>query len=218
MASDGILLGGDGTAITAAPTKALALGKKPIATDVSALSEKANITLYADYICPACGQFEATNAEQISAWVKAGEATLEVHPISILDQASAGSKYSTRSANTAACVANFAPDDFLAVNTALFAQQPAENTTGLTNAKLASLVNDAGVTSKKVADCITDGTFNDWVTASTKRATDGPIPNASIKNVRSTPTAIVNGVQYEGSITDADEFATFVGKQAAETK
>lgn len=215
MASDGILLGGDGTTITAAPTKALAAGKKPIATNVDALTDTTNIVLYVDYLCPICGQFEAANAEQITTWVKAGNATLEVHPISILDQASAGSKYSTRSANAAACVANSAPDDFHAVNAALFAQQPEENTTGLTNAKLASLVSGAGVTSKKVADCITNGTFNDWVTASTKRALDGPIPNADIKNVGGTPTAIVNGKKYTGSISDAAAFEAFVTEQTA---
>ncbi|TFC86204.1 hypothetical protein E3T26_10445 [Cryobacterium sp. TMT1-21] len=214
MASDGILLTGDGTSITAVTTDALAADAKPIATDQSKMTDTANIAIYADYLCPFCGQFEATNGEQIATWVSAGNATLEFHPISILDQGSAGSKYPTRAANAAACVANFQPDSFLAVNTALFKNQPAEQTTGLTDKQIVSLVTDAGVTDKDVAGCITDQTFTDWVAASTDRALKGPLPNADIKQIKGTPTVLVNGVAYTGALDDPAAFESFVTAQA----
>ncbi|GAA3892279.1 thioredoxin domain-containing protein [Leifsonia kafniensis] len=215
MASDGIVLTGDGTTVTAVTTPALAADATPVATDPTASPDTVNIVTYIDYLCPFCGQFEATNAAQITSWLTAGNATLEVHPISILDASSKGTKYSTRAANAAACVANYDPNNFLAVNTALFTQQPKENTEGLTNAQLTTLVKDAGATDPKIATCITDGTFSAWVATATDRALSGPLPNANIPKVNGTPTVIVNGVAYTGALDDATAFQTFVTQQAA---
>lgn len=210
MASDGILLVGDGSGQVVAATNAgIPEGGKPTATDQTAYEGLANITVYVDFLCPYCNQFETTNAELMNTWVAQGLATLEYHPIAILDNASLGSRYSTRSANAAACVANFAPNSYATVSAALFAQQPAENTTGLTNEELASLVAQAGVTNANVASCIIDETFSPWVTAATKR-TSQSVPNSELDAITSTPTIIVNGQQYTGSITDPDAFASFV--------
>ncbi|TFC24476.1 hypothetical protein E3O25_14975 [Cryobacterium sp. TMT1-3] len=213
MASDGILLGSDGTTVSAASTPALEADADPTATDQTALADTANIVMYVDYLCPICGDFENTNGEQITSWVTAGNATVEVHPISILDRLSSGTKYATRAANAAACVANYEPNKFLDFNTAMFAQQPAENSSGLSDAELASLVEAAGVTETEVASCITDQTYSGWVDASTQRALDGPIPNSDIEQVKGTPTILVNGASYTGSFTDAAAFEAFVTAQ-----
>ena len=217
MASDGILLQSDGTTISAVETPATQPDADPVATDVSALTDTVNIAVYLDYLCPYCGQFETTNGAQLASWLTAGNITLETHPISILDQASSGSKYSTRSANAAACVANYQPDSFLDVNTALFANQPTEGTTGLTNAELVSLVEEAGVTDESVATCITDGAFSDWVGDATDRALDDALPNTDIGPLVGTPTVLVQGVKYEGDLGDAAAFEAFVMEQATAT-
>lgn len=214
MASDGILLTGDGTSVTAVTTPAIAAGATPTATDRTSLAGTVNIVTYVDYLCPFCGQFETTNAQQIAGWVTAGNATLEVHPISILDSSSSGTKYSTRAANAAACVADMDPNHFLAVNTALFAKQPAENTSGLTDDALASLVTGAGVTAAGVPTCIAGQTFAPWVGAATKRALAGPLPNSTVPKVTGTPTVLVNGTAYSGALDDAAAFAAFVQTQA----
>jgi len=217
MASDGILLGGDGGTVTAASTPALTAGAQPVATDQTTLSAKANIAIYIDYLCPYCGQFEATNAAQIATWVTAGTASVELHPISILDTSSLGQKYSTRAANAAACVANYDPNSFLSVNTALFANQPAENTGGMTDAQLQAVIEGAGVNDPKIAPCITERTFGSWVTAASGRALGGPLANADIPKVTGTPTVLVNGASYKGSLTDANAFETFVMTQSGST-
>ena len=217
MASDGILMQGDGTAISAVPTAATAVDAEPVPTDLSALTSTVNIAVYVDYLCPYCGQFETTNGAQLASWLTAGNITLETHPISILDQSSSGSKYSTRSANAAACVANYQPDSFLDVNSALFANQPTEGTTGLTNAELVSLVEEAGVTDESVASCITDQKFGDWVGDATARALDNPLPNTDIGPLTGTPTVLVQGVKYEGDLGDAAAFEAFVLEQATAT-
>lgn len=213
MLSDGIVVADEGSELAAVTTAALKPDAKPVATETTDAPGVAQIVVYLDYLCPFCGQFETTNAAQISTWVKSGTATLETHPISILDRLSSGSNFSTRAANAAACVANYTPDSFLAFNAALFAQQPAENTTGLSNDELASIAETAGATDKGVAACVTDETFAPWVETATQRALDGPLPNSDIEKLASTPTVIVNGITYKGSPDDSEAFAAFVNEQ-----
>jgi len=215
MASDGILFTGDGTAVSPVTTKALEPGADPVATDNSDSTAAVNIVTYIDYACPICQSFEAANAEQITGWVTQGAATLEIHPISILDRVSLGTKYSSRAANAAVCVANYDPDQYMAVNDALFAGQPEENTSGLDTAALKKLVADAGADSDEVASCISDKTFADWVTTATDRVTSGKLASDTVTEFVGTPTVLVNGELYQGSITDAEAFASFVAEVAA---
>jgi protein-disulfide isomerase len=214
MLSDGMLFEGDGTTISPIETKAIQPGKLPVATDQTDHADTVNIVIYLDYLCPICGQFETANASQIEEWVTAGVATLEIHPISILDRSSSGSRYSTRAANTFACVANYDPDNAFAVSGALFVDQPAEGTTGRTNGELVDVVTGAGVSNTKVNDCITGETFSGWVADATDRALTGPIPNADVTAVAGTPTVIVNGTKYTGAVNDATAFYDFVGQLA----
>jgi protein-disulfide isomerase len=211
MASDGITIGQNFKAVT---TGALQPGQKPVAA-ASTGPNVINIRIYLDYQCPTCGTFEKTNAEQIATWVKSGAATIEVHPISFLDSQSLGQKYSTRAANAAACVANFSPNSFFEYNALLFENQPKEQTVGLTDPKLVALAKQAKVTHLSSIDsCIDKQTFKSWVNASTARATAGPIPGSNIQKVTQTPTIIVNGAKYTGSVKSANDFSQFVSAQA----
>jgi protein-disulfide isomerase len=214
MASDGIVLSGDGSTVSAVTTEAVPADGSPTAS-AAGTAEKPSIVVYLDYMCPFCGQFDTTNAEQLETWVTQGAADLEIHPLGFLDNASLGSKYSTRAANALACVANYQPDAALDVNTALFAQQPAENTTGLTDDELVTLVEGAGVDDPAVASCVTGGEFTDWVASATERALNDPLPNSDLAAVSATPTVLVNGQQYQGSPTDAAAFAQFVDEVVA---
>lgn len=212
MASDGILLQGDGTGeIVGVQTPGVPVDGEPTATDPTDYTDTANIVIYVDYLCPFCAQFEQTNAETIGTWVSQGLATVEYHPISILDRASLGSRYSTRAANAAACVANFQPDLFFQANAALFSAQPPESTSGLTNEELASVIAQVGVTDLEVVTCINDETFSRWVSDATER-TKNAVPNSSLDAIRSTPTVLVNGQQYEGAPNDGAAFQAFVSE------
>lgn len=212
MLSDGIVLTGDGSSVTASTTAPIEPGAEPVATDETAVRAGGVVTvdLYVDYLCPYCGEFESTNAENLQSWLTQGAITLEIHPVAILDSSSAGSEYSSRAANAAACVADEDPDRFLAVHQALFAQQPAEGTTGLSDDELRSLVTDAGVTDDDVLACITSGEFRPWVATATERATSQPLANSSVAQLTSTPTVLVNGQQYTGAPDDADAFVSFI--------
>lgn len=207
MASDGITIGENFVAQT---TPGLQPGESPVAAATSD-PNVADIRVYLDYMCPYCGQFESTNNEQIGQWVSSGAATVEIHPISILDRGSQGTKYSTRSANAAACVANYSPDQFWAFNTLMFQNQPQENTSGLDDDTIKGLVSQAGAQNlDQINSCIDDGEFKSWVADSTSRALQGPLPGTTEEKVTGTPTVLVNGQKYSGSLTDANAFSAFV--------
>mgnify|MGYP001271638578 CR=1 FL=1 len=214
MLSDGIKIGQE---LKATPTAALAADAEPVPNAVDSEADVIDIQIYVDYLCPFCKVFEETNNEQIESWLNRGAATVEVHPISILNSNSMGTQYSTRAANAAACVANFSPDAFWDVNKALFENQPEERTTGLSDDELIDVVTEAGATPQgKIESCINDKTFKPWVSASTLRALDGPVPNSEAE-VKGTPTIVVDGAKYEGAIDDPEAFAAFVVQAAGAT-
>jgi len=212
MASDGILLtASEDGGITAVETPALDAGEEPTPTVPDESGTVANIVLYIDYLCPFCGQFEATNSESIRTMVEEGAATLEVHPVAILTNKSAGSQYSLRAANAAACVADSSPDSFFDFNAVLFENQPEEGTTGLSNDDLKALAGEVGVSSlSTVEQCIDDTQFKSWVQDATTRALTGPVPNSELPSITGTPTVLVNGQQYAGALEDPAEFQSFV--------
>ncbi|HEU0207204.1 MAG TPA: thioredoxin domain-containing protein [Pseudolysinimonas sp.] len=208
MLSDGIKIG---TGFKAVQTPGLPADSKPVpsATNPPAVID---IKLYVDYLCPNCGTFEKKNGDQLRAWVKTGAATIEIHPIAVLTTKSAGTQYSLRAANAAACVAEFSPDHFFDFNDALFVDQPKEGTAGLTDQQIESRATQAGVTEMtQVTKCIEGRRFRSWVQAATTRALNGPIPGADVKTIAGTPTIIVNGTQFKYTTAfDPNEFAQFV--------
>ncbi|GAA4180881.1 DsbA family protein [Gryllotalpicola koreensis] len=211
MISDGFLL----TSTTQyVATPAIPHNGKPTPT-TQPDDGKAHITLYQDLQCPYCDQFEEANDEQLSQWLDAGTATLEIHPISFLDSSSSGNKYSTRAANALACVANYDPQDFFAVNKALYDDQPEEGTNGRTDAQIIATLKSGGASGTRISDCVKNQTFVGWVGKATNRAMHGTsVPNSSLTQVTGTPTIIVNGKQYPSStannLTDPTIFANFV--------
>jgi len=142
------------------------------------------VDVYTDFMCPICGQFEQENGAVLDELSKAGTAAIVYHPIAILDRYSQGTQYSTRAAQAAAVVADKDPQHYLAFDEALFANQPKEDTVGLSDAQLAQLATSVGVPAA-VAATFTDGKFTDWVTAATEQA--------SKNGVSGTPAVMING-------------------------
>ena len=198
MQSDGIKISSGDIAV---PTQALPSDASPVATPANA-PDVADITLFVDYLCPICGQFEAANAPAIDDLLARGAATVEIHPIAILTNRSQGTQYSLRAANAAACMANYYPNDFLTFHKSLYANQPGEGTPGLTDEQLIGFAQQAGAGSD-IAACINDQEFKDWVKASTERAISGDVAinnlDKKFHGVTGTPTIVINGKQYNPS-------------------
>lgn len=211
MLSDGIKIGQGFKAVS---TAALKPNQNPVPNKTSS-TEGIDIKIYLDYHCSVCGAFESTNAAQIKTWVASGAVTAEIHPIAILDNASLGKKYSTRAADAAACVANYSPNDFFDFSALLFANQPKENTDGLSDAQMVSLVKKTKSTSvPSITRCINDESYKSWVTSATNRATAGPIPGSNVSKISGTPTVLINGKKYVGSLTSATDFASAISTAA----
>lgn len=212
MGSDGIVIG---AGFIATETGAIQPGRSPVATVHDEGSDVIAISIYIDYFSPLGNEFQEANGEQLSSWVDSGAATLEVHPLAILDRVSQGTKYSSRAANAAACVANFAPDQFYAFHARLLEHQPKENSGGLSDEELVKLTVQSKVSNAtKIRGCIQQQTFQTWVVDAKERALTGPIPNSDLGAISSTPTVLVNGVAYDGAPNDAVGFAAFVVQAA----
>ncbi|WP_420368874.1 DsbA family protein [Curtobacterium sp. L1-20] len=189
----------------------------PSATDGSGA---VRITMYVDYLCPTCAQFEKANGEYIQGLVDSGAATVDIHPVATLSNRSQGTKYSLRAANAAACVANDSPDQFFAVNEALFAEQPEQNTAGLTDAQLTRVVTSVDGLQGRAAirKCIQDQEYARWVDERTSSVTGGDVPGSTLREFPGVPLVLVNGQRYEltSPITN-DDFRTFVVTAAGTT-
>jgi len=213
MIGDGIVLTGKDGKIAATRSAGLKKGEtpQPIPTDSSA-GAPVHITTYIDWGCPYCQQFEETNSSYISGLVSSGKAVLQIMPVAIVDKDYPGTRYASRAANAAACVANYDPDKFLDVQKVFYDNQPAGQTKALTNTQIANLVKKGGVDDGKVTSCINGESFKNWVSAATQRA----LADTSIQGAQGfgTPTIIVDGQFYTGSFTDAAAFKKFVESQS----
>ncbi|MFC0680888.1 DsbA family protein [Lysobacter korlensis] len=173
-----------------------------------------NIQIFQDYFCPVCRAFDEANREQIASLIESGAVTYEIHPISFLDRVSLGTRYSSRAANAAACVADKSPNSFWEFDEAMFANQPAEQTAGLSNEELVDIaLGIEGVQAPDaIEDCIEDEEFKNWVTDITAYAQNFGVPGTDVNAIQGTPTVLVNGLQYQGSPSDAAAFQAFVAQ------
>ncbi|UJP10306.1 DsbA family protein [Microbacterium sp. KUDC0406] len=141
---------------------------------------KDEVAVFVDFQCPACKSFEDNFGSALEKAAEDGRITLAYHPIAILDRFSQGTEYSSRSAGAAVCVASTQPDKYLDFSKALFANQPEENTPGLTDEQIVDIAKQAGA--DKVESCITDQTYMKFGAAQAKK-----------HEIKSTPTVKING-------------------------
>ena len=169
---------------------------------------KTVVDTYIDPMCPYCGQFEKANDRALATLVNDGTITLRIHPLDFLDPNSQGTQYSSRASSALTCVAASDPRATLTYLAALYDNQPAEHTAGLSNAKLVSLAHGVGATDAD--SCITSTKYLEWVSHFTQKALDGPIPGADIPSIQGTPTVLVNGHSYTGGIADTKALKSFI--------
>jgi protein-disulfide isomerase len=147
---------------------------------------KVTLTLYEDFQCPICQEFEAQSGKQIAAWVADGTVKVYYRPISILDRESS-TGYSTRALIAAGAVVNSHPAAFARFHELLYANQPLEGGAGLTDAKLAQLAGQAGASESAVRKALKDKQFAGWAKTVTSESSQA--------GVNGTPTVEVNGTR-----------------------
>ncbi|MDQ1660133.1 MAG: hypothetical protein QOJ68_113 [Blastococcus sp.] len=152
---------------------------------VGSATAPVTIDLYEDLQCPNCKAFEDSSGKTLAQLVAAGTVQAHYHPMAFLDNAT-NNRYSTRALNAAAAVVDTAGSAaFQKFHDLLYANQPPETGSGLTDAQLIAYAHQAGATGATVDTEIKDLTFGDWVT----KVTD----QASKDGVTATPTVKVKG-------------------------
>jgi protein-disulfide isomerase len=153
------------------------------------------VTVYEDFMCPFCGDFEAASRDVLQKYVDDGSAQIHYRVLSFLDRASSGSEYSTRAMSALGVVLDTSgPEVAAKFHDLLYENQPEEGSEGLSDAKLVDLAVQAGAARGDVSGPIEAAKFEQWV----KNATD----DASKREVTTTPTVLVDGTKVEFSTID----------------
>lgn len=156
------------------------------------------IDTFVDFMCPICGTFEDQYGEQLQTAAANDEITLNIHPVSILNRLSTTGEFSSLAASSMYCVAENAPDATLDYFNLMFANQPAENSAGLSADEMSALAEQAGAGA--AADCIADGTYKKFVDSQTKS-----------QEISGTPTIEVNGTRIDNSAITTEFAKIFDG-------
>ncbi|MFT4259299.1 DsbA family protein [Microbacterium sp.] len=162
------------------------------------------VDTFVDFMCPICNSFEQQFGEQLQQAAASDEITLNIHPVSILDRYSQNTKFSTRAASAMYCVADEAPDAALDFFNALFANQPEENSTGLTDEELIAIAEQVGA--GDAASCITDGTYKNFVTSQTKS-----------HEIQGTPTVEIDGTRLDLNAGEISKLEDLLAEVSATT-
>jgi protein-disulfide isomerase len=157
------------------------------------------LDLYEDFQCPNCKALEDATGSTIDDLVAAGTVQVRYHGMAFLDTDD-NDDYSTRALNAAAVVADAAGTDAYATfHDLLFASQPEEGGSGLTDDQLIAYALQAGAGGAAVESGITDLEYGDWVADATDQA--------SKDGVTGTPTLFVDGEELTdlsaSGLTDA---------------
>ncbi len=232
MASGAVTFGTD---LKVLETPALQPDETREAPDLSWDELPIDVTVYVDYMCPACGAFEQTYGTMLENYIGSGDITLSVFPLNFLDATSMGAKYSTRAANLFGCVVEQQPDYAFALHNRLLSAnvQPSEGTSGLTDDQLIEQAELAGATADtELRQCVKDQPFAEFIAANTKSATETGLwgiadgarlldgtgqqlqPEGQPQRLISTPTVIVNGQQWSAA-RDGDLEAYLLKVKAA---
>jgi protein-disulfide isomerase len=146
------------------------------------------VDTYEDYLCPNCERFEQRYGGDMVTALNEGKITVKAHTIAILDRSTRPAGYSTRASNAALCAAG--ANIYPAYRQKLFAEQPAEGSSGLTDDQLVKFGTDLGA-GQDFATCVTSGKNSAAVGTETQKAAADP--NLQTDGSFGTPTVVVNG-------------------------
>jgi protein-disulfide isomerase len=154
-------------------------------------SAKYKITVFEDFLCPYCRQFETSSRDFLRTAAQKGTVQIEYRPFHLLQD-----DYSTRALSAwAAVLQKGTPKQALRFHDLLYDNQPYEQDTNKPGtSKLQGWAKEAGVSSSSVLDAMGNDDTS-FVDAADKAANDA--------KVTGTPTVMVNGKELQGtSISD----------------
>lgn len=167
-----------------AVTPSGAMGEDGLALQVGADDAPSTLTIWEDFRCPVCAQFENAFRDEITELAESGQLKVQYHLATIID-GNLGGSGSLRAANAAACAQD--AGKFAPYHDVLFTNQPAETDDAFAdNGKLLELAGEVdGLDTPAFRSCVEDGTHDSWVEKSNKAFGEG--------GFQGTPTALLNG-------------------------
>jgi protein-disulfide isomerase len=173
-------------ASAAAPAGAVGTYSLP----VGKASAPATVTVYEDFLCPFCGDFEKASRDWLAQYAADGKVAVRYRVISILDSGSNGTKYSTRAASALAVVLDKSgPEVAKKFHDLLYENQPEEGSDGLSDGRLVDLAVQAGATKSAVEPGIEKRAYEQWVENGTDAAT-------KLKAYQGTPLVLLDGKAF----------------------
>lgn len=161
-----------------------ATGKDGLAIRSGPDDAPSTLTIWEDFRCPVCAQFENVFRDTVHELERAGRITTEYHLATIID-GNLGGSGSLRAANAAACAQD--AGKFSAYHDVLFGNQPQESVDAFAdNDKLIDLAGKVpGLDTPAFRACVNDGKHDSWVQKS----------NAAFQNsgFNGTPTVLLDG-------------------------
>ncbi len=151
---------------------------------VGATDAPSTLTVWEDFRCPACAQFENAFRDTIHELEEAGQIKVEYHLATLIDGNMGGSG-SLKSANAAACAQG--AGKFVPYHDVLYQNQPPEPDDAFSkDSRLIELAGKVdGLVTEPFRQCVADGTHNGWVRKSNEAFQKG--------NFSGTPTVQLNG-------------------------
>ncbi|WP_372669634.1 DsbA family protein [Amycolatopsis kentuckyensis] len=165
-----------------------------VVVTVGKAGAKASIDVYADFLCPICGQFEKTYKTDVEQAINDGKLQVRYHMVPLLNDRSDPPGYSLDSANAALAAAD--AGKFLQFHDSLFANQPEEGKRGYDKAQLIKLGQDVGITDPAFSQTVNAGTYDQQLNTAFQQIETDPKLAQDFGNGQSgfgTPTVTANG-------------------------
>ncbi|MGW5731984.1 MULTISPECIES: DsbA family protein [Streptomyces] len=166
-----------------------ASGEDQLAIPVGKDGAKSTLTIWEDFRCPACKQFEDMYRKTIHELTDKGQLKVEYHLATIIDGNMGGSG-SLRAANAAACAQD--AGKFTPYHDVLYTNQPPETDDAFSkNSKLIELAGKVdGLVTDSFKKCVDDGTHDSWATKSNKAFQES--------GLQGTPSVLLDGKNIFG--------------------
>ncbi|MCH9762306.1 MAG: DsbA family protein [Actinomycetia bacterium] len=182
--------------VMSADEKPTAGEKRSIRVESSSLIKKEGteepkvvLSLYEDFLCPACAAFEKEFGPTINKLIDSGAIAADYYMVNV--QGAQNQNYAARSGGAAYCVADESVDAFQRFFAALYAQQSEMAAGNSDDDRLIEIARQAGA-GGSVPECINKGTYVDMVNGM-----------AAATGIEATPTVRINGEDYQPSTPDA---------------
>jgi len=176
--------GGGDTASGPAVAPSGAIGEDALTVPVGAADAPSTLTIWEDFRCPVCAQFETAFRDTVAELADEGQVKVEYHLATIID-GNLGGTGSLRAANAAACAQD--AGKFAPYHDVLFSNQPPEPDDAFAkNSRLIELAGEVeGLDTPAFRSCVEDGEHDSWVKKSDTAFREG--------GFQGTPTVLLNG-------------------------